>query len=441
MEQGKEIEVRILSTFRRRSNYHKYKGTIQESFFQLEPTKQVFTIINECFDNPKIKDKKIALSHIKLIIHRTIRNEELRDECLNICKELRKYKTKDNPVIEDTIKDFAKRQLIRKGVLAALEELDRGNPDFTKVQEQIDKAIMVGADLGTNFYSYFEDPENRIIEEREQKRIMTIIPKLDKAIDGGFIAGELVVILAPPERGKTITMVNLAVAALMRGLTVGFLTLELSERQVARRFDLRISGRPISVLRADPGRIKNPLAALRRTGCDLVIKDYSADNPRIEDIKSFIETYQDRMKKKFDILFVDYADLIMPTKSFKQERFGLKEVYTNLRRLANELKIPIVTASQANRKSLDKLVVTMADFDECFAKAGIADIIIGLCQTQEELEDELCRAFIAKNRNSGRHKIIRLTMRPKTMYIGEYNQEEDLEYNKGKRKETVADKI
>jgi len=439
MEQGREIELRILATLRRRSNYHKYKSIIQESFFQLEPTKQLFNILIDCFNNPKIEDKKIPIYNLKLIVHRIIRNEELKEECLSICKDLRGYKTRDNPVVEETIKDFAKRQLVRKGILAGLEELERTNPDFTKIQEQVDKAIMVGSDLGTNFYSYFEDPETRIIEEREQKRIMTIIPKLDKAIDGGFIAGELIVILAPPERGKTLFLVNLGVAALARGLTVGYITLELSERQIARRFDLRISGRPISLLRKDPSRIKNPLASLRKTGCDLIIKDYSADNPRIEDIKSFIITYQHRMKKKFDVLLVDYADLIMPTKSFKQERFGLKEVYTNLRRLSNELKIPIATASQANRKSLDKLVVTMADFDECFAKAGIADIVIGLCQTQEELEDELCRAFIAKNRNSGKHKIIRLTMRPKTMFLGEYDKEEDLEYQR--KNKTVADRI
>ena len=214
------------------------------------------------------------------------------------------------------------------------------------------------------------------------------------------------------------------------------LTLELSEKKLARRFDLRISGRPIELLRADPSRVKNPLASLRKKGCDLVIKDYSSEAPKLEDIRSFIINYQIKLKKSFDIIIIDYADLISPSSHHKENRFGLTEVYTNLRRLANELNVPIVTASQANRKSLSKLKVGMEDIDECFGKAKVADLIIGICQTEEELEDELARFYFAKNRLTGKHGIVRLTMKPKIMFMGDYEREIIK-----KKKGSVADKL
>lgn len=432
------MELRILATLRRKVNYHKYRSILQDSFFQEEQTKQVFKIIDSYFSSEKSIARKLTVVSLKLLISKEIRNKELQHKCIELASSLRKYKTKDTEVIEEIIKDFSKRQLVKQGILAGLEELDLPNPDFSKIQDKIDKAILVGASTDKNFYNYFEDPEGRIIQEKEERRICTGIPILDKYLGGGFGYGELIVILAPPERGKTLSMVNFGTAALFQGMTVGYLTLEIAERKVARRFDLRITGRPIELLRKDPGRVKNPLSSLRKNGCDLIIKDYSSDRPKIEDIKSFIITYQAKMKKKFDLLCVDYADLICPSRPQKQERFGLKEVYADLRRLANYLHIPIITASQATRKSMDKNVIDMKDFAECIEKAAIADIILGLCQTPEELEDSLCRFYIAKNRETGIHKIVRLTMKTKLMFMGEFDRMEEVKHLK-LRKQTVAD--
>jgi replicative DNA helicase len=169
------------------------------------------------------------------------------------------------------------------------------------------------------------------------------------------------------------------------------------------------------------------MSKLSAKGGDLEIKDYSAESPRIEDIKSYIISYQNRKKCNLDLLIVDYADLITPTKHYKNERTGLKEVYTNLRRLGNEFKIPVITGSQANKKTLSKKNMGMDDADESFiGKMGVADIVLGLCQTPEELEDELCRLLLLKNRSTGIHKTIHLTMKPSLYYLGEYDRDEFL---------------
>jgi replicative DNA helicase len=439
MSQEMEIEHRILAFLRRKTNYYKYKPLLQEGFFQVEPTRQVFTLIDEYFKSNKESDSKLTISNLKLLVFQKIRNLELKNECVALVRSLRNYKTRDNEVVEEIIRDFARRQIVRKAILTGLEELDKPIPNFSLVYEHVEKAMMISTKGEKEFYSYFSDPDNRMEEDKTEDVIASTIEKLDQAMDGGWRKGELVIVLAPPERGKTLSLVNFGVAALYQGKRVGYITLEISERKIARRFDLRISGRPIELLRNDPGRIKNPLAALHKTGCDLVIKDYSAEDPHVEDIKSFIINYQNKTKKKFDLIIIDYIDLISPTRAHKTERFGIKEVYTNIRRMANELQVPILSASQANRKSVDKQVVTMEDFSEDFQKAAIADVILALCQTKDEFLENMCRVYVAKNRSTGRHPIIRLTMRTKTMFLGEFkNIIERVGRNKDK---SVAERI
>ncbi len=416
--QGVELEARILGVFRRKSNYYKYRRILQENFFQTVATRSIFGFIEETFSSGKTEVMKLTIPNLRLMAIRNIRNREQRIEIIKLLKVIRKFGTRDNEVMDTSIKDFVKRQLVKTAVLRSLEELEKPNPDFVEIHDTVGRALAVTTEGIKDYYGYFEDSMDRL-EERNEHRIKTGIPTLDEAFGGGTTGGDLVVILAPPERGKTLLLVNLAAAALYQGLNVGYLTLELSERKIARRFDLRISGKPLSILKNNAFKLKKPLRDLRKNGCNLVIKDYSSSSPKIHDIRSFIINYQNRMKRNFDIMFVDYADLITSSKDHKQERFETREVYTNLRRVANEFKFPIITASQANRKSVGKKVVTMEDFAEDFSKAAIADAVVAICQSPEELEEELARLYIAKNRMTGKHSLFRVNYRPKIMYAGE----------------------
>jgi hypothetical protein len=79
----------------------------------------------------------------------------------------------------------------------------------------------------------------------------------------------------------------------------------------------------------------------------------------------------------------------------------------------------------------------MEDFAECFEKAAIADVILGICQSEEEREDELCRFYIAKNRTTGKHISIRLTAKSKTMFLGEFKSHEDIPEDKKKASDRI----
>jgi len=415
-----EIELKILSILRSKRNWYKYRSVLQPGFFSSEETRQVFYIIEEFFKKHD-KKKKLIISNMKLLLSKNIKDKDLKSTCLKLTKKLRKIKTTDNKVVEETIKDFAKRQLVKLAITECLTILDDPNPNLATIKEYIDRAMTLSTEGDEDMYSYFDDPEQRVDDEVHEKKIPTCIPKLDLELTGGMCPGELLVFLGPPGRGKTTALINMGVGGLIQGMTVLHITLEISARKIARRYDMRISGRTFKSIKKNPKRVVNPLAKLKKKGCDLIIKDWSMENPRVEDIYGMIISYQGRMKKKFDMIVIDYGDLIHPTKNYKDSRFGLEEVYTELRRLAVRLQVPVYTASQTNRESLNKNIVGMKDVAESFGKVKVADVVVGLCQTIEECEDSLVRLFIAKSRKKSGHPTIKLELDTERMYLGEMN--------------------
>jgi len=419
MDPTQEIEKKILAVIRIKKNWYKYRSILQPGFFGSEETRQIFHAISGYFT--KYDTSRVTISNLKLVVSRGIKDDELKTSTIKLVRKIKKLKSVDGKVVEETIKDFAKRQLVKLAITESLSLLDEPNPDFSDIRDHIDRAMTLSTETHEDVYQYFNDPEKRLDEEINEKRIPTCIPKLDDALDGGMSPGELLVFLGPPGRGKTTTLINMGMGALVQGLTVCHITLEISARKIARRYDMRISGRTFSSLRTSPKRIVNPLARLRKNGCDLIIKDWSMEEPKVEEIHAMVIAYQARMKRKFDLLIVDYGDLIAPSKKHKDSRFGLEEVYTDLRRLAVKLQVPVYTASQANRESLNKNIVGMKDVAESFGKVKVADVVIGICQTPEEEEDKLVRLFIAKSRKTSGHPNLRLEMDTDRMYLGEMN--------------------
>jgi hypothetical protein len=103
---------------------------------------------------------------------------------------------------------------------------------------------------------------------------------------------------------------------------------------------------------------------------------------------------------KPDIVIVDYGAIIKPKSNYVDKRNVLEGNYEDLRAMADDLNVAMVTGAQGTRASLSKKVVTIEDLAECFAIANSADIIFALCQTVSEKKEGKMRGFLAKNRDS-----------------------------------------
>ena len=101
-----------------------------------------------------------------------------------------------------------------------------------------------------------------------------------------------------------------------------------------------------------------------------------------------------------DLIIVDYADLLKPEGSSKEEkRHQLESIYEDLRGISQEVGCPLWTASQTNRSGLNAEVITMESISEAFNKCFVADFIFSVSRTTDDKAVNGGRIFVAKNRN------------------------------------------
>jgi replicative DNA helicase len=109
---------------------------------------------------------------------------------------------------------------------------------------------------------------------------------------------------------------------------------------------------------------------------------------------------------RVDLIIDDYLELMTPPRKYGDKRHELAATWEWFRAFINELKVPGWTATQGNRSSLSKEIISLQDIAEDISKAATADVIIALCQTYDESVSNRCRLFMAKVRDGESKGII-----------------------------------
>lgn len=326
------------------------------------------TIFNETIDNPAVKEQ-IGQYFLK------IRKEDL---------------TGDIEYVKETSLDYCRKQ---KLIIALEKSLDLAeNQNYDQIVQEIQKAVQAGSerDIG---HIYEEGVDDRLVEE-SRVPIATPWEPINMITRGGTAAGELSVIMALTGVGKSHALVDIGSCALVNGKTVVHYTFELSEHIVGKRYDSRISGIDFDDLTLHKEAVKEAVAKLPGR---IIIKKYANRHATVQTIKNHIAKL--RMTGIIpDLVIIDYADIMKSSKSYENKRFEEEATYEELRALADELKLPIWTACQANRVAMDAEVITLKHISECFNKSQIVDLFITMNRTKTASRTNLGNFFIAKSR-------------------------------------------
>lgn len=400
---------------RDRKTYISYNSVLKPMYFRKAIYVDLARIIQEHYEREieraKLKGTKVCAPTIEVLweeIRRlTGKNKakaKLRQEYQDTALDLFEVNLDDSEHIKDSLIQFGKRSAIEKAILDSVDDIQKDITDFSIVEERITKAIHVGEDIEDLGTDYFENAEKRM-EVYQQgtdgvRRIPTGMSGLDKCMGGGLGDTELGVIIAPPNRGKSFALVNIGAGAIMEGFNVAHYTLEMPEQQVTKRYDERLMNKNFDYLKSNTDKVLSALMNMQKLNKGkLIIKKFPVRGTTVNSIRAHLTKLE--VEKNFtpDLVVVDYGDLIQPRRKYADKRFELESVYLDLRDLGAEYECPVWTASQANRDSLNKKVITMADLAEAFNKANIADFMAALCQTTEEKEDGVMRWHIAKQRS------------------------------------------
>ncbi len=294
--------------------------------------------------------------------------------------------------IKDTALDFCKKQKLQEAMIKCVPLLKKSS--FDQVASVINEAIKLGTsnDLG---YDYMKDFEVRF-EKKARDAVTTGWKPMDEISKGGLGKGELGVVIAPTGAGKSMVLVHLGSKALQEGKNVVHYTLELADTVVANRYDSCITGYDLNNIKAFKEQIYDEL---RELPGKLIVKEYPTRSASIQTIKNHIEKMKNQDFSP-DMIIVDYADLIKPEGSSKEEkRHQLESIYEELRGISQEAGCPIWTASQTNRSGLNAEVITMESISEAFNKCFVADFIFSVSRTIQDKTSNTGRIFVAKNRN------------------------------------------
>jgi replicative DNA helicase len=321
--------------------------------------------------------------------------ENLQQELQNVAvKDLLKQaykasKATDLNYVKDTFLDFCKNQTLKGALMKSVDLLELG--DYDDIRNLIDKALKAGTerDIG---HEYLAELEDRFREEA-RNTVETPWPLINKLLCGGLGQGDLGLIAGGPGGGKSWALIALGAQAVKLGFTVIHYTLELSEKYVGRRYDACFTKIPVGDVIDNKDIIKEKVENLRG---GLYIREYPAGQATVNTIHAHLEKcIQQNIEP--DLIIVDYADLLT-SKSSKEKRDKLDDIYTGLRGLASEMKLPIWTASQVNRSGAREEIIQGDRMAESYSKMMITDFAMSLSRSAEDKENGTGRWHIMKNR-------------------------------------------
>ena len=321
--------------------------------------------------------------------------DKLKQELQNVAvKDLLKQtykasKATDLNYVKDTFLDFCKNQTLKNALMKSVDLLELG--DYDDIRNLIDKALKAGTerDIG---HEYIQELEDRFREEARNV-IETPWPLINKLLCGGLGQGDLGLIAGGPGGGKSWALVSLGAQAVKMGYTVIHYTLELNEKYVGRRYDACLTEIPVGEITDNKEKVQERLNSLRG---GLYIREYPAGQATVNTIHAHLEKCKQQNIEP-DLIIIDYADLLT-SKTSKEKRDKLDDIFTNLRGLATEMKLPIWTASQVNRSGAREEIIQGDRIAESYSKMMITDFAMSLARSAEDKENGTGRWHIMKNR-------------------------------------------
>jgi len=311
-------------------------------------------------------------------------------------------KVKDNEdlgdlgYVKDKSLDFCKKVGLQKALEQSVDLLE--TEKYEKIVDLIKNAITAG-NSNTPGLDLFSDVDARY-SETFRKTVATGVMELDqrKILNGGLGAGELGVVIAPTGAGKTHVLVHLGAQALKQCKNVLYYSYELNERAIGVRFDSHLLEINSTDCYEQRERIKKFYEENSENLGRLKVKYYPTGSATVNTIRSHVEKLGVQEKFRPDLIIIDYAGIMRSTEKYELLRLELKKVYEELRSLANELDVPIWTASQSNKEGADKDVVDLTNMAEAYGQAHVADFILGLSRKSADKSTGYGNIFVAKNR-------------------------------------------
>jgi len=367
---------------------------LKEEYFSDRTEKAIYNEItsftNSYNVSPSIEALGLAVKDL-----RNITDAEV-EKCEEYLKEIEKTKSEQSQIqwLVDKTEKFCQEKAIYNAVLGSISILD--GKDKTHDKGQIPKILSdaLGVTFDTSVgHDYLENSEERYeFYHRKEERIPFDLDYFNKITKGGLPAKTLNIALAGTGVGKSLFMCHVAAGAMSQGRNVLYITMEMAEEKIAERIDanlLNVSLDDLTDLSKEVYDKKVAKVKSKTTG-KLIIKEYPTASASATHFRTLLNELN--LKKSFvpHIIFIDYLNICCSSRIKAGSNINsytyVKSIAEELRGLAVEYNVPIVSATQTTRSGFTSSDPGLEDTSESFGLPATADLMFALI-TSEELEE------------------------------------------------------
>ena len=318
-------------------------------------------------------------------------NEERYKQVTGVLDALTYDEKIDQAWLVDTTEKFCQDKAIynavRKSILVLdgkVKELDKG-----AIPQLLSDALGVSFDTNVG-HDFLENADERFeFYHRVEEKLEFDLEYFNKITKGGLSKKSLSVALAGTGVGKTLFMTHCASAALMSGKNVLYITMEMAEERIAERIDANLLDVTLDDLRLMPkDAYQKKIDRVRsRTSGKLIVKEYPTGSAGANHFRHLLNELN--LKKKFvpDIIFIDYLNICMSSRLKHGANINsytlIKAIAEELRGLAMEFNVPVMSATQTTRSGYGNSDVEITDTSESFGLPATADFMFALISTEE----------------------------------------------------------
>ena len=361
---------------------------IKPEYFSDRHERVVFEEINKFMEKYGNQPTKEALS-IELDNRKDLNDDEFKS-ILTIVETLSDAQV-DMQWLVDTTEKFCKDKAVYNAILNGIQIIEGKDKEHTAeaIPSILSEALAVAFDQNVG-HDYVEDGENRYeFYHKKEEKLEFDLEYFNKITKGGIPQKTLNIALAGTGVGKSLFMCHMAASTLMQGKNVLYITLEMAEERIAERIDANLMNITMDDLHDLPKKMfTDRLSKIQtKTNGKLIIKEYPTASAHTGHFRSLIKELA--LKKSFrpDVIFIDYLNICSSSR-FKGNAnvgsyFYIKAIAEELRGLAVENNVPIMSATQTTRGGYANSDVGLEDTSESFGLPATADLMFALISTEE----------------------------------------------------------
>ena len=358
-------------------------------YFQDKTNKLVFQLIEEY---SKKYNKPPTMSALMVDLANTTGvNEDTFKQAKELIQTFNAQVDCDFTWLVDQTEKFCKDKAIYNAIMESIKIIDNkgGQQQAGNIPKLLSDALAVSFDTHVG-HNYLEDSDERFLFHRSKEyKIPFNLNYFNTITNGGLPRKTLNVALAGTGVGKTLFMCHCAADNFVQGLNVLYITLEMAEERIAERIDANLLDCTMDELKLIPKEVydKKIQRVRDKTAGKLIIKEYPTATANAANFRHLINEL--KMKRNFvpDIIYIDYLNICTSSRIKNGANVNsytyIKAIAEELRGLAVENNVPIISATQTNRAGYTSSDVGLEDTSESFGLPATADFMFALIKTEE----------------------------------------------------------